>query len=568
MPRFPKAEFFPVSRRSTLAGLAASSLIASVPGRALAPDPRENSVFRHGVASGDPDATSVVLWTRLTAEGGAQVRCQVARDPGFDTVVLEETLRTGPERDHTVKFLASDLRPGQTYYYRFWSGDTVSPTGRARTLPEGALDRLGIALASCSNYVFGFFNAYDAIASDAEVDFVLHTGDYIYEYGHDGWGDDVGRRLGRRHDPSHEIVSLSDYRRRHAQYKSDAGSQAMHAAHTLLACWDDHESANNPWTGGAQNHQPDKEGDWVARREASIQAYYEWMPVREPVPGRTRAQFWRAYEFGDLAMLFTLETRHTARAKQIDYLEWADKLTNAEAVARFRAEVLGKQGRRMLSPELEADLSSALARSVRGGQPWRLIGNPMPIARTDVPDVVALGILPDPFAENPPFEGDALEAARALAWKGKWNLPFYPDTWDGYPWARERLYDLSRQAGAGDLIFLTGDSHSFWTNSLKDAAGRPAGLELGTAGISSPGDFMASGFGPEISPKLDAAFAEHVPEVDWTDNMHQGYVRLELTREAGQASFIAVDTVLSPVYRTHVIKRAKIERRDGSVVFA
>ena len=568
MARFLKSEALSITRRSTLAGLAGAGLLGALPGHALAHTLPENPVFRHGVASGDPDATSVVLWTQVTAEGETEIRCQIARDPEFSGILREETLRTGPERDYTVKLLAAGLDPGGIYYYRFLLGEAFSAVGRARTLPTGSLERLGIALASCSNYAFGFFNAYDAIASDPEVDFVLHTGDYIYEYGQDGWGDDVAQKLGRRHEPPHEIVSLADYRRRHAQYKSDAGSQAMHAAHTLLACWDDHESANNPWTGGAQNHQPETEGDWAARREASIRAYYEWMPVREPGPGRTRAQFWRDYSFGDLATLFTLETRHTARAKQIDYEDSADKLTSAEAVARFRAEVLDEEGRHMLAPELDADLAAALSRSVRGGQPWRLIGNPMPIARTDVPDVVALGILPDPFAAEPPFEGDALQAAQALAWKGKWNLPFYPDTWDGYPWARERLYELSRGAGAGDLIFLTGDSHSFWANSLKDSAGRPAGLELGTAGISSPGDFMASGFGAEISRKLDTAFSAHVPEVEWTDNMHQGYVRLDLAREAGQASFVAVDTVLNPAYRTLILKRMGIVREDGALTFA
>ncbi len=203
-------------------------------------------------------------------------------------------------------------------------------------MPTGRLDRLGIALASCSNYAFGFFNAYDAIAKDPAIDFVLHTGDYIYEYGQDSWGGEVSRLIGREHQPAHEIVSLADYRMRHAQYKSDSGSRAMHAAHSLLACWDDHESANNPWTDGAQNHQPETEGDWAQRRAASIQAYFEWMPVREPEwleqKGRSRMQFWRGYSFGDLATLFTLETRHTARAKQIDYMEFAQSASETDDV--------------------------------------------------------------------------------------------------------------------------------------------------------------------------------------------------------------------------------------------
>lgn len=557
-----------VTRRTALGGLAAGSAVLFFPQVASA---SSTGPFRHGVASGDPDDTSVVLWTRVTSSGDVALVVEIAEDLGFTRIVGRSELVTGPDRDHTAKRLASGLQPGRTFYYRFRMDSEISPTGRARTLPTGSLDRLGIALASCSNYAFGYFNAYEAIAHDTAVDFVLHTGDYLYEYGQDSWGDDIARTMGRRHDPAHEIVSLSDYRRRHAQYKTDAGAQAMHAAHTFMACWDDHESTNNPWTGGAQNHQPDREGDWEARRAASIQAYFEWMPVREPEwlsqPGRTRMQFWRSYSFGDLATLTTLETRHTARAEQVDYLPLAPFIDDAAHIARFRREVLGAEGRRMISEECEDDLAQALSASVASGQPWRLVGNAIPIARTDVPDLVALGVLPDPSAADAPFTGNALDNARLLAAKGRAGLPFYPDTWDGYPWARERLYDLSRNAGAGDLIFLTGDSHSFWANSLKDAAGRPAGLELGTAGITSPGDFVESGFGDDLAQALDRAFIDHVPEVVWTDNMHQGYVRIELQRDGAEATFIAVDTNRSRAFRPFIVNRLAIERHPDGIRF-
>ena len=558
-----------LTRRNAIAGIAGAGLAASLPLKAH--DLSENPQFRHGVASGDPDATSVVLWTRLSAEGAQTVDWQIASDPEFTAILAAGEATTGPDRDYTVKVLARDLAPGRVYYYRFISSTGLSPVGRARTLPTGALDRLSIALVSCSNYPFGFFNAYEAIARDAEVDFVLHTGDYIYEYGQDGWGDDVGQTIGRRHQPAHEIVSLADYRQRHAQYKTDTGSRAMHAAHTLLACWDDHESANNPWTGGAQNHQGETEGDWSMRRAASIRAYYEYMPVREPewlTDGRDAMQFWRSYSFGNLATLNTLETRHTARAQQIDYWEWKDRLNNPQDVADFRREVLGEPGRLMLAPELEAELTRSWTASLAAGQPWRLIGNPMPIARTDVPDVVAMGVLPDPFAEPAPYEGEALLAAQALALKGRLNLPFYPDTWDGYPWARERLYDLARAAGASDLLFLTGDSHSFWANDLKDAKGRPVGLELGTAGVTSPGDFVSSGFGAQVSEALDRAFEQGVPEVVWTNNLHQGYIRLDLARDNARASFMAVDTVTSEDFRTFILQRLSISREDGALAYA
>ena len=549
-----------LTRRTTLAGLAAGTALTLAPLRAGAGTAEGSALFRHGVASGDPDATSVVLWTRVTASAAMPVEWDVAHDPAFSQLVATGRAEANAERDYTVKVLATGLRPGGRYYYRFRAGGMTSPTGRTRTLPVGRLDRLGIALVSCSNYAFGFFNAYAAIADDAGVDFVLHTGDYIYEYGADEWGADTARQLGRVHQPAHEIVSLSDYRTRHAQYKTDAGSQAMHAAHPLLACWDDHESANNPWVGGAQNHQADKEGDWAARREASIRAYYEWMPVREPVAGRTRAQFWRGYSFGDLATLFTLETRHTARAEQVDYRPWADKITSRADAERLERETIDAPGRKLLAPELEADLDIALRRSVRARQPWRLIGNPMPIARTRVPDVVAQGLLPDPFTTP-----GASDDAKVLAWKGKWNLPFYPDTWDGYEWARERLYALSRKAGAGDLVFLTGDSHSFWANRLVDAKGRPAGVELGTAGVTSPGDFIGSGFARAVSEQLDRALEAHNPEVVWTDNLHQGYVRLALRRTAALAEFVAVDTITAPSSGAGAIKRFGITRKGAGL---
>lgn len=569
---FHRAE---IARRALLCGMVGGAALAAMPRGLLAHAAPANPTFRHGVASGDPDATSVVLWTHVTAKDRAEVAWELSATPDFADVVQSGTMTTDAGRDHTVKLLVRGLAPGGVYYYRFRLGEAVSPVGRARTLPEGRLDRLGIALASCSNFAFGFFNAYDAIARDPAIDYVLHTGDYIYEYGgDDSWGDAVARSIGRVHAPTHEIVSLADYRMRHAQYKTDAGAQAMHANHTLLACWDDHESTNNPWTGGAQNHQAATEGDWAARRAASIRAYYEWMPVREPEwlaqPGRTRADFWRAYRFGDLALLHTLETRHSARARQIEYADHAAAITDAASAERFCREVLGAPGRAMLSAELEADLEAALAQSVADGQPWRIIGSPMVIARVEVPDVAKFGILPDPFARlaaATPAERAKLAAdpAVALAWKGRFNLPDYTDAWGGYPWARERLYDLSRRAGAGDLIFLSGDSHSFWANRLADAAGRPAGIEFGTAGISSPGDFVESGFDDATSRALDVAYAAHIPEVVWTDNMHQGYVRVELARDRGVASFIAVDTVLSPDYRTSVLKRVPFARDGGQV---
>jgi len=539
----------PPTRRHALAGLSVSAAVLAnlTPAGAQA---APSEIFRHGVASGDPDATSIVLWTRVTAPEPVEVEWELADDPAFTRPVQGGRVVAGPERDFTVKVLASGLTPGRRYHYRFRALGEASPAGRTLTLPTGRLDRLGLALVSCSNYAFGFFNAYAAIARDAAVDLVLHTGDYIYEYAGDGWGSEAARRIGRVHEPSREILTLSDYRIRHAQYKTDAGSRAMLAAKPLLCCWDDHESANNPWTGGAENHQPATEGDWGARRDAALQAYYEWMPIRDPAPGRTRAQFWRTYVFGDLATLCTLETRHTARALQVDYADWRDRVKSRQDAEALERETIGAPGRRLIGPDQEADLAAAWRASIASGQPWRLVGNPMPIARTRVPDVASLGLLAG--ARGP--------AAEVLAWKGRWNLPFYPDTWDGYSWARERFYDSAREAGATDLVFLTGDSHSFWANQLADGQGRPAGVEIGTAGVTSPGDFVESGFGPKASARLDKAFADHNPEVLWMDGLHQGYVRIELGRSGGRAIFLSTPDLARPGHRTEVLGTWRIDR--------
>lgn len=549
-----------LDRRTALAALAAAGVAPGL-AQAKAPPPTR---FRHGVASGDPTADSVVLWTRLTTTSAREtVRWEMSRDAAFKDIVRKGESIADGAADHTVKAIVSGLEPGARYHYRFHAGADVSPTGRTRTLPRGHLGRLGIALVSCSNFPFGWFNAYAAIAKDPAIDIVLHTGDYIYEYGAAQWGGDVGKAIGRVHEPAGETLSLADYRRRHAQYKSDPGSQAMHAAHPFVACWDDHEVTNNPWIGGAQNHQPD-EGDWVARRTAALQAYYEWMPIRDPGPAPgAREAFWRTYAFGDLATLVTMESRHTGRDRQVSYAEHFETIKTKADRDAFMRDVIGDPTRRMLSPAMEAHIGASLAQSVAAGQPWRLLGSASPIARMLVPDLAALGVLP---AKQRGYDPKAAPTPDLL-WTAKWNLPFYTDTWDGYPAARERLYATCATAGARDLLVLAGDSHSFWMNELFDASGARMGVELGTAGVTSPGDFVESGWDDETARRLDRAF-ETLDEVVWTDNFHQGYVRVELTPDVARATAVAVRTVLTPDASTFDLRTARIVRKDGTLVYA
>ena len=437
--------------------------------------------------------------------------------------------------------------PGTTYFYQFEIAGSASSIGRTRTLPTAATS-LTIAVASCSNYAFGYFNAYDAIAQDDEIDVVLHLGDYIYEYGADEWGGGGGATYGRVHRPDHEIVSLDDYRQRHAQYKSDTGSQAMLAAHPLIATWDDHESTNNPWRGGAQNHQPQTEGDWPQRLDASLQAYFEWMPVRDP-DGEARA-LWRRFDFGNLVNLTTLETRHTGRSRQIKYADHLADIDSPSAAERFEHEVLGADDRSMLSPAMRDFLAHSIDASVPNA--WQVVGNQIPLARIGVPDLTGLDLR---SSRNDPV-GAELDRLATLS---RFNLPFYLDTWDGYGAARRAL--LAQLEGQKPAIVLTGDSHAFWANELILDA-RPIGYEIGTAGITSPGDFQR--FGDANARELDRRVVRDNAAVLWTENRFRGFVKVSFTPMTCRANYVAVSDVSQRHYRTFPLKQWTIDRGGTS----
>lgn len=549
----------PITRRHALAGLGSSLLLPLAPGISRASE--SAGVFRHGVASGDPDVDSLVIWTRVsgTAEP-VVVDWEVAQDEAFTSIVSSGRVTTDGSRDHTVKVLVSGLQPGARYRYRFRSAGEVSPVGYTRTLPSGPVDTVGFAVVSCSNYPFGYFNVYESIARDPAVQWVLHLGDYLYEYGPDGYGAETGQMLGREHQPARETLTLADYRQRHAQYKGDPQSQRLHAAHPLLAIWDDHESANNPWVGGAENHQPANEGDWQQRREAALQAYFEWMPVRDPAPGLSRADYWRHWRFGDLASLVSLETRHSGRAEQIEYGDFQSSINDRASARRFLDEVVAAEGRPMLSPAMEVFVCDALRDSVVTGRPWRLIANQVPMARTHHPElpkdrVQALAAtLPESAAQR----------LRELARMGELDLPLYLDPWDGYPRARENFYRRCREEGVRDLLVLTGDSHSFWLNQLFDDQSRPMGLELGTTGVTSPGDFVD--LGDEGARLMDAQLAAANREVLWTEGRTHGYLRLQLNRDSATAEYVGVDTIATTDYRDLLLKRVNIRPEGGTLV--
>jgi alkaline phosphatase D len=515
------------------AGLAAACVSSPDGGSAY----RGEASFDHGVASGDPTQTSVIIWTRVTPKspGPVPVNWSLARDPAFKDVVQSGVFLTGPERDYTVKVDVEGLPAGETFYYWFWAGQAVSQGGTTRTLPAAGTSEFRLAVVSCSNFPFGYFNAYREITRRSDAHAVFHAGDYIYEYGRSGYGGEVGKEIGRNHEPAGECLTLADYRIRHAQYKSDPDLQAAHAFAPWFCTWDDHESTNNSYRTGAENHQPETEGSWSDRKAQAVQAYLEWMPVRDPAPGRVREALWRKFDIGDLASLFLLESRLVARGDDLtfDALGLAPD-NQKQAVADALMSKVNDPGRTMLGAEQEAWLAEGLKASVASGRKWQVLGNQVTMAKVRTPDLEK-ALSPEVYATLSP-------SAKRFYSTARYGLPWNLDAWGGFPLARERLYAAARTAGAR-LVTLTGDTHTAWANELHDDKGRRLGVEFGCTSVTSPGA------GDSLPLKeLDWLMAEANDEVVYYNAFDKGYTLLTLRSDAVEAEFIKVSTVRSREY--------------------
>jgi len=424
-------------RRSVLRVGAGAVLVAGVATAGATAASADEPVFAHGVASGDPLPDAVLLWTRVTPTPDAtpgsgvgptvDVTWEVAADPAFATIVRSGSASTGPGRDHTVKADATGLDPATTYYYRFRLDGAVSAVGTTRTAPAltAAIARLRFGVVSCSNVPAGYFAAYRYLAERGDLDAVLHLGDYIYEYA----GDFNGAAV-RPHDPPREILTLADYRQRHAQYKTDEHLRRLHAAVPFIATWDDHEVANDAWSGGAENHQPDTEGAYADRKAAAHQAYFEWMPVRNEAD-----KIYRKLRFGLLAELFMLDLR-SYRSQQV-------------AVGNGGTD---DPNRTMTGAEQMSWLQNGLTAS---SAQWKLVGNSVMIA---------------PF-QLPPLSPELLGPLAELLGLPSEGISINPDQWDGYAADRRRLLTTLANNHVRDTVFLTGDIHSSWANDVPRDAG-------------------------------------------------------------------------------------------------
>jgi phosphodiesterase/alkaline phosphatase D-like protein len=489
--------------------------------------------FYHGVASGDPMSDRVIIWTRVTPEslGAVSVSWKMATDIAMQQVVKSGVFVTDASRDYTVKIDVTGLNPGRTYYYQFTTAGKNSLIGRTRTTPVGDVENLRFAVVSCNNFEGGYFNAFGRIADRTDLDAVIHLGDYIYEQAEGQYGaksliDSKERTV----LPKNEIISLDDYRKRYATYRLDPDLRRAHQQHPFITVWDDHESANDSFKDGAENHDPATEGPWEERKETSRRVYEEWMPIRgnaDPI--------YRTKRFGDLVDLIMIDTRIEGRDEQIN------DVTNPALYAPGRT-LLGTTQREWLFNELKTSKAR-----------WKVIGNQVIFSEFNV--------------------GWAAAAAPNLGTPEQLESIFL-DIWDGYPAERQRVIDFISGNNIDNVVILTGDFHSSFAFDVapnptvfsipgKLPAYNPAtgagsvAVEFATPSISS------ANFDENLDAGTSAAFEFQFnkplpaqagpfaginpnPHMKYTDLDRHGYFILDLKKDRAQADWYFVETILKP----------------------
>ncbi len=507
---------------------------ATAPGASAA-----SPVFAHGVASGDPLPDAVILWTRVTPVPDAvpgsgvgpatTVQWQIARDADFTDTVASGSVSATTATDHTVKVDAAGLAAGTDYYYRFVSGGVVSPTGRTHTAPspDAHVAGLRLGVVSCADWEGGYFSSYRHLAARGDLDAMIHLGDYLYEYAAGQFPVSSGNEV-RRHVPAHEIVSLADYRMRHGQYKTDPDLQRLHAQVPWIVVWDDHESANDAWSGGAENHDPASGGDWAARKAASVRAYGEWMPVR-----MEGDRLYRRLRFGDLAELSMLDLR-TYRSQQSRPLD---------------GRSVDDTGRTMTGQDQMAWLTTGLVSSPTR---WQLVGNSVMFAPVLLP----------------PLDARTTRALTTLLGVPSNGIPFNTDQWDGYPADRQRVLDAIRGAGRRNVVFLTGDIHTSWASDIpENAADYPGAGTVATEfvvpSVTSANIDELLGVPPRsASPALEEVVRSTNRHVRFVELDSHGYGVLEVTPDAALMEWFFLDDRTDPA--TGARRAAGFRVGDGS----
>ncbi|MBL4677363.1 MAG: alkaline phosphatase D family protein [Mucilaginibacter sp.] len=497
--------------------------------------------FNEGVASFDPETNKVILWTRYTPAnqetGQPEILLDVATDKDFKSVNVSQAVKVDSNSDNTVYVDVSNLTSNTKYYYRFRSKVTgaVSVTGETKTLPAaGQTSEIKMAVISCANFQAGLFNVYGAVA-ESDADFVVHLGDYIYEYQPGGYGTNSSTAtLNREHKPAGEIIKLDDYRQRYRQYRSDEQLQKAHQLKPFICVWDDHEVANDAYKDGAENHQPN-EGDYNTRKMSAIQVWHEYLPARVT----DNAKIYRNFEIAGLVNLIMLDTRIIGRDKQLkyaDYLGAGGLNTNAFLAAwqNPQRSILGQEQKSWLSNKLSTSTTK-----------WQILGNQVLMAKMYMPAELLLTVAQISDGSTDPaliaqFNKQITELVviktkllqndptLTAAEKARVNtvLPYNLDAWDGYPAEREAVLAA---ANGKKLISIAGDTHNAWHSDLTDVSGRRAGAEFATSSVSSPGFEAIFGANPATVIGFEQAIALLINDLHYLDASRRGYVMASFT---------------------------------------
>lgn len=515
----------------------------------------EQAAFNYGVASGDPLADRVILWThaKISTDASVPLTWQIAADANFSPILFSGKVTASADTGFTAKVDATGLSANTEYFYRFVApNNSVSAVGRTRTLPVGNVSEVKLAVFSCSDYPAGYFNAYDAaVSSGAQV--ALHLGDYIYEYKDGVYPPAASAVAARVSAPASEVVTVADYRARHALHKADPYVKALHARMPLIAIWDDHEFANNAWIGGAENHNPQTQGTWNARKAAASQVYHEWMPIRSPDPSNL-LRIYRSFDFGNLLSLHMLDTRIIGREQQPDRMLDANGRDVPNPAFLPYAFNRNKQ---LLGEVQQAWLDTQMTSSKAT---WQILGNQTIMGRTILPASVLstnlstasvtayLTAKATPVALQTQEQKDLLDPSKNP------RISYTFDDWEGYPAARDAVLNSAAKlkAAGKKFVVLSGDSHNAWYYKLTLADGTQVGAEFAGMSVTSSG--FEGVFPPAVVPPatLAATIRAFVEDLNYVDTYRRGYMLITVTPAATKADYVYVSTVTSSSYTTTV----------------
>jgi alkaline phosphatase D len=510
-----------------------------------------NRNFNEGLASFDPTSSSVIIWTRYNRPN-AEVIWEVSLNQDFSTILRTGKVTTEESRDMTLAIELTQLDADKKLYYRFINAqdEAVSVTGETITLPANP-SSVKLAVCSCSNYQSGYFNVYDAMAkSDAQV--IVHLGDYIYEYEAGGYGSTPeNAALNRRHLPTGEILTLSDYRTRHKQYRSDVSLQLAHQKKPFICVWDDHEIANDTYVNGAENHNEATEGSFSLRKQNALQAYSEFIPFSMS-DVNNNSLIYRSIKIGNLVNLIMLDTRVIARDKQLvitDYFTATgfNAAAYQAAITNPSRTLLGATQRNWLVNQI----SSSTAK-------WQVLGQQILMGKMNVPAELLLAFGMPGFAATLQalvtikmrmLNNDPTLTPQEIA-RVQTVLPYNLDAWDGYPVDREMLYAA---LNGKKIITLAGDTHNAWHNVLKSQNGTEVGVEFATSSVSSPGFETYLG---NVDAQTVAAFQQSllllVDGLSYFDASRRGYLMATFTQADVKSEWIFVNTILSQTYTAQI----------------